>query len=166
MSVEFFKRLGWFVVLCLVQVLILNHIHLFDVAIPLLYVYFTITFQRGTPKWMILLWSFALGLAIDVFSNTPGLASGSLTLIAVIQPYLLELFVPRDSSENLEVSVSALGLSKFVIFTAVLLVVYSLVFFALEAFSFYNWQYWLACAGASSLLTFVLMMAIESVRTK
>ena len=166
MSVEFFKRLGWFVVLCLVQVLILNHIHLFDLAIPLLYVYFTITFQRGTPKWMILLWSFALGLAIDVFSNTPGLASGSLTLIAVIQPYLLELFVPRDSAENLEVSISTLGIGKFMIFSAVLLVVYCLAFFALEAFSFFNWQYWLACAGASSLLTFVLMMAIESVRKK
>ncbi len=166
MSVEFFKRLGWFVVLCLVQVLILNHIHLFDLAIPLLYVYFTITFQRGTPKWMILLWSFALGLAIDVFSNTPGLASGSLTLIAVIQPYLLELFVPRDSAENLEVSISTLGIGKFMIFSAVLLVVYCLAFFALEAFSFFNWQYWLACAGASSLLTFALMMAIESVRAK
>lgn len=166
MSVEFFKRLGWFVVLCLVQVLILNHIHLFDLAIPLLYVYFTITFQRGTPKWMILLWSFALGLAIDVFSNTPGLASGSLTLIAVIQPYLLELFVPRDSAENLEVSISTLGIGKFMIFSAVLLVVYCLAFFALEAFSFFNWQYWLACAGASSLLTFTLMMAIESVRAK
>ena len=159
MSVEFFKRLGWFVVLCVAQVLILNHIHLFDLAIPLLYVYFTITFQRGTPKWMILLWSFALGLAIDVFSNTPGLASGSMTLIAVIQPYLLELFVPRDSAENLEVSISTLG-------SAVLLVVYCLVFFALEAFNFYDWKYWLACAGASSLLTFVLMMAIESVRKK
>ena len=166
MSVEFFKRLGWFVVLCLVQVLILNHIHLFDLAIPLLYVYFTITFQRGTPKWMILLWSFALGLAIDVFSNTPGLASGSLTLIAVIQPYLLELFVTRDSAENLEVSISTLGIGKFMIFSAVLLVVYCLAFFALEAFSFFNWQYWLACAGASSLLTFALMMAIESVRAK
>lgn len=166
MSVEFFKRLGWFVVLCLVQVLILNHIHLFDLAIPLLYVYFTITFQRGTPKWMILLWSFALGLAIDVFSNTPGLASASLTLIAVIQPYLLELFVPRDSAENLEVSISTLGIGKFMIFSAVLLVVYCLAFFALEAFSFFNWQYWLACAGASSLLTFALMMAIESVRAK
>ena len=166
MSVEFFKRLGWFVVLCLVQVLILNHIHLFDLAIPLLYVYFTITFQRGTPKWMILLWSFALGLAIDVFSNTPGLASGSLTLIAVIQPYLLELFVPRDSADNMEVSISTLGIDKFIVFSSVLLVVYCLVFFALEAFSFYNWQYWLAYAGASSLLTFVLIMAIESVRTK
>ena len=166
MSVEFFKRLGWFVVLCVAQVLILNHIHLFDLAIPLLYVYFTITFQRGTPKWLILMWSYALGLAIDVFSNTPGLASGSMTLIAGIQPYLLELFVPRDSAENLEVSISTLGIGKFMIFSAVLLVVYCLVFFALEAFNFYDWKYWLACAGASSLLTFVLMMAIESVRKK
>ncbi|MBO7539313.1 MAG: rod shape-determining protein MreD [Prevotella sp.] len=166
MSVDFFKRLGWFFVLCLVQVLILNHIHLFDVAIPLLYVYFTITFQRSTPKWMILLWSFALGLAIDVFSNTPGLASGSMTLIAVIQPYLLEIFVPRDSAENLEVSISTLGFSKFLIFCVILLVVYCLVFFALEAFSFFNWQYWLMCAGASLLLTLALIMAIESVRRK
>jgi len=165
-SVEFFKRLGWFVILCVAQVLILNHIHLFDIAIPLLYVYFTITFHRGTPKWMILLWSFALGLAIDVFSNTPGLASGSMTLIAAIQPYLLELFVPRDSAENLDASIQSLGIGKFMIFSAILLVIYCLVFFAVEAFSFYNWQYWLACAGASSLLTFVLMMAIESVRKK
>ena len=166
MSVDFLKRLGWFIVLCMAQVLILNHIHLYDIAIPLLYVYFTITFHRGTPKWMILLWSFALGLAIDVFSNTPGLASGSMTLIAIVQPYLLELFVPRDSTENLEVSVSTLGIGKFIIFSLVLVVLYCLVFFALEAFSFYNWQHWLACAGASSLLTFALMMAIESVRKK
>ena len=166
MSVEFLKRLGWFAVLCVAQVLILNHIHLFDIAIPLLYVYFTITFRRGTPKWMILLWSFALGLAIDVFSNTPGLASGSMTLIAVIQPYLLELFVPRDSAENLETSLATLGVGKYLTFCAIILVVYCLVFFALEAFSFYNWLHWLACAGASSLLTFVLMMAIESVRRK
>ena len=115
---------------------------------------------------MILLWSFALGLAIDVFSNTPGLAAGSLTLVAVVQPYLLELLVPRDSAENLETSISTLGLSKFVIFCVILLVVYCLAFFALEAFSFYNWQYWLTCAGASMLLTLVMVMAIESVRVK
>ena len=102
MSIEVFKRLGWFVVLCLAQVLILNYIHLFDIAIPLLYVYFTITFRRGMPKWVILLWSFALGLAIDVFSNTPGLASGSMTLIAVIQPYLLELFPGAFSAHSRE----------------------------------------------------------------
>jgi rod shape-determining protein MreD len=83
-SVEIFKRLGWFVLLCVVQVLVLNNIHLFGVATPLLYVWFPLTFHRNTPQWAALLWSFALGLAIDVFSNTPGLAAGSLTLIGMI----------------------------------------------------------------------------------
>jgi hypothetical protein len=78
----------------------------------------------------------------------------------------LELFVPRDSIEEMEVSASTLGLGKYAIFSAVLLIVFCLVFFALEAFSFFNWLHWLECAGGSALLTFVLIMAIESVRAK
>ena len=127
MSLELLKRLGLFFALCVVQILILNHIHLFGVAIPLLYIYFVITFHRNTPKWAILLWSFALGLAIDVFSNTPGLAAGSLTLIAVIQPYLLEMFIPRDSMEELDVSAKILGWGNFIIFSAVLIFIFCLV---------------------------------------
>lgn len=166
MSIDLLKRLGLFLALCVVQILILNHIHLFGVAIPLLYVYFVITFHRNTPKWAILLWSFALGLAIDVFSNTPGLAAGSLTLIAIIQPYLLELFVPRDSIDELEVSVKILGWSNFITFSAALILIFCLAFFAVEAFTFYNWVHWLICAGSSAVLTLIMILAIESVRTK
>ncbi len=166
MSIEIIKRLGWFALLCLVQVLVLNHIHLFGMAIPLLYVYFVITFRRNTPKWAVLLWSFALGLAVDVFSNTPGLAAGSLTFISVLQPYLLELFVPRDSIEEMEVSVGTLGWGKFILLSVVLLILFCLLFFALEAFNFFDWIYWLECAGSSALLTLVLILAIESVRVR
>ena len=155
-----------FLALCAAQILILNHMHLFGVAIPLLYVYFVITFHRNTPKWAILLWSFALGLAIDVFSNTPGLAAGCLTLIAIIQPYLLELFIPRDSIDELNVSVKVLGWGNFTIFSTVLTLVFCLAFFAVEAFTFYNWVHWLICAGSSAVLTLILILAIESVRTK
>ena len=108
MSLDLFKRLGLFIIMCAVQILILNHIHLFDVATPFLFVYFAISFRRGTPKWAILLWCFAMGLAVDVFSNTPGLASGALTFVGLIQPYLLELFVPRDSTDDLECSAATL----------------------------------------------------------
>ena len=149
-----------------VQVLFLNHIHLFGVAIPLLYTYFPITFDRGTPKWEALLWSFALGLAIDVASNTPGLAASSLTLVGMLQSYLLELFVPRDSVENMEVSVSTLGWGKFTVMATILLLIFCLVFFALEAFNFFDWLYWLECVGGSVLLTLVMILAIESVRRK
>ncbi len=166
MSFELIKRLAVFFVLCVVQILFLNHIRLFGVATPMLYILFVIIFHRNTPKWALLLWSFALGLAIDVFSNTPGLAAGSMTLIAIIQPYLLELFIPRDSIEELRVSSTTLGLGKYIFFSTTLIVIYCLVFFALETFSFYNWIHWLTCAGSSAFLTLILILSIETVRKK
>ncbi|MBR0181642.1 MAG: rod shape-determining protein MreD [Prevotella sp.] len=166
MPFELIKRLAIFITLCVVQILFLNHIRLFGVATPMIYVLFVIIFHRNTPKWALLLWSFALGLAIDVFSNTPGLAAGSMTLIAIIQPYLLELFIPRDSIEELRVSSTTLGLGKYIFFCTILIAIYCLVFYALEAFSFYNWIHWLTCAGSSALLTLILILSIETVRKK
>lgn len=155
-----------FVVLLLIQVLILNNIHLFQVATPLLYVLFVITFRRGMPKWMILTYSFLLGLLLDIFTNTPGLAAGTMTLIAVIQPYLLETLTPRDSAENMRVSVSTMGFGKFATFSAILVSIYCVVFFALEAFNFFEWQMWLLRAVSSALLTLLFVLAIESVRAR
>lgn len=163
---ERFERLTMFSVLLVVQVLILNHIHLFQVATPLLYVFFAITFRRGTPMWIILLWNFGLGLLMDIFTNTPGLAAGCMTLVGFIQPYLLESLVPRDSAENLKVSVVTLGMGKFATLCAILVALYCLVFFALEAFTFFNWQLWLLRAGSSALITLILISAVETVRSK
>ena len=163
---EHVERLALFVGLLVVQVLILNHICLFQVATPLLYVFFAISFRRGTPKWMILLWCFALGLMVDMFSNTPGLATGLMTLIGFIQPYLLEPLVPRDSAENMKTSAATLGWSKFATLSAILVSLYCLVFFALESFSFFNWQLWILRAVGSTLITLVLIFAVESIRSK
>ena len=159
------NRLVMFVVLLLVQVLVLNHVWLQNVATPLLYVYFAITFPRNTEKGEVLVWCFLLGLLIDIFSNTPGLAAGSLTLIGMIQTYLVELFVPRDSVENLDVSAATLGWGKFCTLSGILTLLYCLVFFILEAFNFFDWQLWLIRTLCSATLTLVLMLAIESVRS-
>jgi rod shape-determining protein MreD len=155
-----------FVVLLVVQVLVLNHVWLLNVATPLLYVYFAITFPRNTEKGEVLLWCFFLGLLIDIFSNTPGLAAGSLTLIGMVQVYLVELFMPRDSAENLDVSAATLGWGKFNTLSSMLTLLYCLLFFILEAFNFFDWQLWLLRSVCSAVLTQVLIMAIESVRSK
>jgi rod shape-determining protein MreD len=160
------NRVIMFVVLLLVQVLILNRVWLFNVATPLLYVYFVVSFPRNSAKGEVLAWSFALGLMVDLFSNTSGMASGTMTLVALLQPYLLELYVPRDSAENLEVTSATLGRSKFLTFSTILTLLYCLVFFILEAFNFFEWQLWLLRAVCSTVLTMVLMLAIDSVRSK
>lgn len=160
------NRLVMFVALLLAQVLVLNHVWLMNVATPLLYVYFAITFPRNTEKGEVLVWCFILGLLVDIFSNTPGLAAGSLTLIGMIQTYLVELFVPRDSAENLDVSAATLGWGKFSMLSSILILIYCLLFFILEAFNFFDWQLWLLRAVCSAALTMGLMLAIESLRAK
>ena len=47
MNIESLRRLLTFVILLLVQVIVFNHIHLFDVATPLLYVYLVLHFRRS-----------------------------------------------------------------------------------------------------------------------
>lgn len=70
MVIDFLRKLLLLAVFCLAQVLVLNHIHLFGVATPLLYAYFVLMFRADYPRWGIIMWSFVLGVVLDMFSNT------------------------------------------------------------------------------------------------
>ena len=166
MALVLLHRVTMFLILLAAQVLILNHVHLLDVAMPLLYIYFAITFRRGFPRWIILLSCFFMGLIVDMFSSTPGLAAGTMTLVGFIQPFLVERTAPRDSAEDVEISVATMGFGGFAFLSGVITAIYCLVFFTLEAFSFFEWLVWLERIIASSLLTWILILAIESVRSK
>ena len=164
MSKTLFKRILGFALLCLAQALVLNRIHLFSFATPLLYVYMVLLFRRNYPHWGVLIWCFFMGLVVDSFSNTPGLATASMTFLGFIQPSLLKLFVPRDAPEDLQPSMKTLGVASFSYYTVILVALYMLLFYTLEAFNFFNWQQWLATVFGSMALTIVLILAIENVR--
>ena len=150
--------------LCLVQALVCNRIHLFGCATVLLHVYFVVMIPRNYPRWAILLWSFCLGLSVDIFSNTPGMAAAALTLVGFLQPFLLNLFIPREAPENMKTAVSTLGFTKFLTYAAMLVSVYCLAFFTIEAFCFFNWQQWALNIAGTTLLTLLLLMVLESIR--
>lgn len=164
MVADTLKRVFIFVALCLAQAIVFNHVHLFGCATALLYVYFVIMFPRNYPRWAILLWSFFLGLGVDVFSNTPGMAAASLTLTGFVQPYLLTLFIPREAPENMKSAVSTLGFTKFLTYAAMLVLLHCLAFFTIESFSFFNWMQWAMNIVGTTLLTLVLLMTLESLR--
>lgn len=166
MNLSVIRHFFTFIILCLVQALVLNHINLFGCATPLLYVYFILLFRRGFPRWAVLLWSFLTGLCVDIFSNTPGVAASSATLLGLLQPYLLNLFVPRDSPEDLMPSMKSLGVARYIYYTVIGVLIYDTLFFTMEAFNFFNWLQWLMNIGGSTALTVVLILAIENVRKK
>ena len=166
MKIEAIRHLLTFIILCLVQVLVLNHVNLLDCATPLLYVYFIMLFRRDYPKWGILLWSFLTGLCIDVFSNTPGVAASSATMLGLLQPYLLNMFIQRDSADDLAPTIRTLGAARYFYYTLSCVFVFNLFFFTVESFSFFNWLQWAKNIGGSTALTVVLILVIENVRKK
>ena len=164
MLIDETRRLISFIAFVAVQSLLLNRIQLFGCATPLLYVYFAVTIPRGYPKWASLLWCFAMGLLVDMFANTPGVAAASMTFAAFIQPYLLELFLPRDPEEKIKSSAAALGFGKFATMATIIVTLFCLLFFSLEAFSFTDWQQWLLSVCGSTVLTLILILTLETLR--
>lgn len=152
------------IVFTLLQALLIGHIHILGVATPLLYVYFALLFPRNFTRWAQLLLCFAMGLAVDMFSNTPGLASASMTLIGFIQPYTLELFLKKEDEPELRPGIGTMGFTKFLVYALILIVIYCVVFFSLEAFSTVNLINWLLSIVGSVLLTLIIILIIDSVR--
>jgi len=166
MSKDSFKRIALFVAFVLAQALVLGNIHLFRYATPLLYVYFIAMFPRNYPKWSLLLWSFATGLAVDMFANTPGVAAASLTLIGALQPYYLELFVPRDSADDLRPSMATIGIGKYTYYIVPLVLIFCLLFYTLEMFTFFAPLRWLLCVVGSTMITLLLIFTFEIAKSR
>jgi rod shape-determining protein MreD len=107
-----------------------------------------------------------MGLLVDIFSNTPGVAAASLTLIAAIQPYFFSLYVSRDAAEQMEPSLINMGLTKYSYYIVILVLLYCLLFYTLEMFSFSNLVEWLKCVVGSTLVTLALIFTFEIAKSK
>ena len=164
MNNDFIRLPLLFVALCALQVFVFNHVQLFGVAIPLFYVYFVIAMRKGMARWAMLVWAFVMGITLDIFANTPGVCAASLTLAAMAQPTLLELFVTREGESDFVPSRLALGRKPFFNYVTVFVVAFCMVFFTLEMFSFFNLLRWVESVLGSAVLTIALIMAVDSLR--
>lgn len=164
MGIDIIGRFITFIILCAAQVLVLGNIHLFGFATPLPYIYMLMMLPRDCPRYALLLWGFTMGLIIDVFMNTPGVAAATMTLLAMLRPFILEPFIPRDSDEDMLPTMSSLGNRSYFYYCLICTVMYCAVFFALEIFCIYDYLQWIKSTVGSSILTIALILAIESMR--
>lgn len=166
MSTSYLKRGLWFVLLVLVQVLVLNHIHIGGYATPFVYVYFILVLNRDVTRNELLLWGFFLGLVVDVFANTPGMNAAATTLLAFLRPSLLTLFVPRDSSDDWEPGIRSMGFSSFLGYAVLAVLLHHLMLLVMDTFSFFAWGVLALKIVCSTVLTICCVMALESFRRK
>lgn len=163
MSIEQVRRFVLFVVLLLVQGLVLNHIHLFDCATPLIYIILVLHFRRNQSRWSALLWSFPSD-SVLMFCQYPRCGScfydahGTGSALS-LRTFHTERQCWRSGTNHPQHWCFFLFLVCFI-----MILLYCLVFFTLETFNFFNWIQWLKCIGGSTLLTYLLVMALESIK--
>lgn len=156
--------MGWALLLLAIQVLVLDQVHPWGYGAPLLCPLLVITLPLGTARSEALLWGFGIGFVADIFAGTAGISSAAMTLIAFIQPPLLEVMVPRDSEEELHPSFSTMGRWNYLQFIALLLLLHHTIFFALEGFSYFHIKDIAISMGVSYATSLLLIILVEHVR--
>ncbi len=141
MSINIFLRnIGRFIILVFIQVFIFNNIHLTSFGvIPIIYIIYIIILPFETPKWLVLILAFLIGLSIDIFSDTLGLNASASVLIAFIRPAILNYLAPRDGYEiGSFPRVYYQGIIWFLKYSSSMIVIHQIVYYLLESFNFEN----------------------------
>lgn len=152
-----------FVVLLLAQAVIFNNLVLFNCAIPFVFIYIIISLPVTVGTNVALTLGFLTGLGVDVFTDTYGLNALSCTILSFIRKPVLHLYVQRDedfSGQNL--TSRSMGFAAFMKYALTMSLAYCVMVFVIEAFSFFNIFRLLLRIGASTLYSFIIIYAIDS----
>ena len=148
-----------FIFLLLLQVLILNHIDFSGYINGYLYVLFILLLPFETPKWLLLVSGFVMGLSVDIFCQTLGVHALATVTMAYIRPYLLGVIAPREGYEvGSQPNVNSFGLEWFVRYAVILVLVHHFVLFYTETFKFHQFFITFLRVILSSLFTLILIV--------
>ena len=164
MIINYLHKIGWFICLVLLQVLILNNVHIAGYATPFLYIYLILKFESDVSRNTLMLWAFFLGLTVDVFSDTPGMNAAATVLLAFLRPSLLRLFTPRDNLDSFIPSFKTIGITPFLKYTTASVFVHSLALLSIEFFSFSSIWLLLLRVLLCTILTVTCIVAVEGIR--
>jgi rod shape-determining protein MreD len=150
-----------FLVLIPVQALFFNNLVLFNVAIPLVFIYLIITLPVTFTANTAMTIGFFTGLAVDILSNTPGVNALSCTILAFVRRPVFHLYMASDNDlAEQRPSLHTMGVSAFLKFATTMVVIYCLLVFSIEAMQIFNFRLYLLRVLCSSLYTFILIYAI------
>lgn len=159
-------RIEWFVGLVLVQVLVLNQLHVGGYATPFLFIYFILKFNSKIGRNSLMLWGFMLGLTVDVFGNTPGMNAAACTCLAFFRNSLLRLVTLRDLDEAFRPGIKSLGLAVFFRYVLLACVLFCTLLLLIDTFTFFNLPVLLLKIVTSTVSTIVCIFCVESIGGK
>ncbi|MEM6342814.1 MAG: hypothetical protein AAF927_03005 [Bacteroidota bacterium] len=160
---QIFRYILAFLVYLVLQVGLFNHMGIFDVAMPFVFLLFLFSLPFDWPVPLVLVIAFATGFMVDALSTST--VSGLHAFAGVFAVGARERVAALASGSNIR-GVSELNLRDqsaiwFVIYLLTLTFLHNLAYFFLEVLSFQDFFRTLIKIGASTLYTFLLCFVLS-----
>lgn len=147
----------------LVLQLVCNKIVLFNIAMPVVFIYIILRLPVNMHGGWVLTVAFFAGLIVDIFNNTPGMNALACTLLAAARRPVFNMFVSRENDMNIPIpSVDSMGVGDYFKYMATLVTLYCILIFLIQAFSLHNIVLTLARIAGSSALSIIIIFGLDT----
>lgn len=153
----------WLVpVFVLIQVLILNNIQFVSFINPFVYLVLIITLPQDTERWFLLIFSFFIGILLDLFEGNIGLNSSSLVFVSFLTPYLQRVIIPKNSIDEKDIlSLQILGFKTFSVYALSIILIHHSYVFLLDHFSSNGILFLIFKILLSSIITYLIILIFQ-----
>jgi len=160
---NFLKHTLRLLIFILIQVYVLNKIHLHRFIIPSLYYLPLLWLPFSISRQRLMIIGFCTGLALDYFMMTPGLHAGACVLIVYVRPFLINILTPRDSSEfnYREPSPKAMQWTPYMVYVLILTLLHHIYVTFLEWLSFGRFLDFIIKIIATTGISMLLIFTVE-----
>ena len=161
---DLLKNIIRFVLFISLQVFVLDNIPpLHRFIIPVIYYLFILWLPFSVPRFWLLVLGFITGLSIDYFTITPGLHAAACVLIAYARPFIVNLLIPKDTSEfnYREPSARAMGWAPFSVYVFILTFLHHSYLIFLEWLQFGTFLDFLIKVVATTGISMLLILTAE-----
>jgi len=161
---NFFKNIIRFILFILVQVYILNQVPpLHRFFVPYLYFLFILWLPFSINRFTLLLVAFIYGFTLDSFTGWYGFYTAPTVLIAYIRPFLLNILIPQETTEQsyIEPSIKSMGLAPYSLYVVLLTFIHHFYLVLIEWLQFGNFSLFIGKVIGSTALSILLILLTE-----
>lgn len=146
------------------QALVFNHLILFNVAVPMVFIFIIITLPITYSANLAMTIGFITGLTVDILSDTPGVNALASTCLAFMRRPVFHLYVPADNDlAEQRPALRNMGVPAFLKYAATMTLLYCIMVFAIESLGHFNFKLLVLRVLASAIYSFILIYALACI---
>lgn len=160
---DLLRNIVRFALFILVQVYLLNKLHLHQYIIPYIYYLFILWLPFSVSRINLLIIGFITGLTLDYFSMQIGVHAAACTLIAYIRPFVVNILSQKETSgfNYREPSPKAMGWTPYMVYVLILTIFHHAYMTFLQWLQFGTFMGFLIKIVSTTGISMLLVLTVE-----